>query len=121
MANNGFPGDDLQPPSSRAALRDARRSLVQGANASKEAAADQLIAAAERLRAEAVKTGDHTVINQAQQLSRSLERTAVYLHGHTLDQITDDATELVQSKPWQAVVIAFLVGIIFGRSFNRER
>ncbi|WP_119065249.1 hypothetical protein [Aggregatilinea lenta] len=116
MANDDFSGNGGQSH----ALRDARRSLAQGANASKEAAADQLISAAERLRVEAVKSGDRTVVNQAQQLSRGLERAALYLHGHTLDQITDDATELVQAKPWQAVVIAFLVGIIFGRSFNRE-
>jgi ElaB/YqjD/DUF883 family membrane-anchored ribosome-binding protein len=49
-----------------------------------------------------------------------MERAAVYLHGHTFDQITGDATQIVQAKPWQAVLIAFLVGIIFGRSFRSE-
>lgn len=101
-------------------LRDARRSVIQGAQSAKESAADQLIIAAERIRAEAFRTGEQDVIRQAQQLSRSLERAAVYLHSHTFDQITDDATLMVRSKPWQAVVIAFLVGIIFGRSFRGE-
>lgn len=80
-----------------------------------------MIVAAERIRAEAFRSGDEYAIRQAQQLSHSLERAAVYLHGHTVDQITDDATEMVQSKPWQAVLIAFLVGVIFGYSFRRGR
>jgi ElaB/YqjD/DUF883 family membrane-anchored ribosome-binding protein len=101
-------------------LRDARRSAVQGVYGIKDAAADQLIVAAERIRAEAFRSGDEMAIRQAQQLSRSLERSAVYLHGHTLDQITGDATLMVQSKPWQAVVIAFLVGVIFGRRLRRK-
>ncbi|RPJ01853.1 MAG: hypothetical protein EHM39_02715 [Chloroflexi bacterium] len=101
-------------------LRDARRSAVQRVYGIKDAAADQLIVAAERIRSEAFRSGDETAIQQAQQVSRSLERAAVYLHGHTLDQITDDATLMVQSKPWQAVVIAFLVGAIFGRRLRRR-
>jgi len=100
-------------------LRDAKRSVVQRAYATKEAAADQLIVAAEHIRAEAFRSSDEDAIRQAQQLARSLERAAVYLHGHTFDQMTGDATQIVQSKPWQAVVIAFLVGIIFGRNFRR--
>ncbi|MBN1681762.1 MAG: hypothetical protein JW966_15895 [Anaerolineae bacterium] len=102
-------------------LREARRTVMHSAYSTKEAAADQLIVTAERIRAEAFKSGDDAAIRQAQQLSRTLERAAVYLHSHTFDQMTGDATVLVQSKPWQAVVIAFLVGIIFGRSFRRSR
>ncbi len=119
MANSEFPPSTK--PRTPAAASDVRHTIVQRAHASKDAAADQLLAAAERIRAEALKTEDRTVYSQAQQLSRGLERAALYLHGHTLDQMTDDATELVQSKPWQAVLIAFLVGVIFGRSFARGR
>ncbi|NLX11008.1 MAG: hypothetical protein GXY36_15265 [Chloroflexi bacterium] len=104
---------------SRGPLYDARRSVLQGVYSTKEAAADQLIVAAERIRAEGVRSGDDDVLHQTQQMARTLERAADYLHSHTLDQMSDDATLLVQSKPWQAVVIAFLVGIIFGRSFRR--
>ncbi len=49
-----------------------------------------------------------------------MERAAVYLHSHTFDQMTGDAALMVRAKPWQAVVIAFLVGVIFGRSINRD-
>ncbi len=48
-----------------------------------------------------------------------MERAAVYLHSHTFDQMTGDATLIMRHKPWQAVMIAFLVGVIFGRSFQR--
>mgnify|MGYP000845672465 CR=1 FL=1 len=111
--DSALPGE--HPP-----LRDARRAVLQRVYATKETAADQLISAAERIRAEAFRSGDDFTIRQAQQLSRSLERAAVYLHGHTIDQITGDATQAVQSKPWQAVAIAFMVGVIFGRSFRRD-
>lgn len=102
-------------------LRDARRTAIQQVYAIKDSAADQLITAAERMRSEAYHSGDEVAIRQAQQLSRSLDRAAVYLHSHTLDQMTGDATLLVQSKPWQAVIIAFLVGVIFSRSFRNLR
>ena len=86
----------------------------------KDSAANQLITAAERIRAEGYRANDDVALRQAQQLSRNLERAAVYLHSHTFDQMTDDATSMVQTKPWQAVMIAFLVGAIFGRSFRRQ-
>ncbi len=105
----------------RSSLREARRSVMQRAYATKEAAADQLITAAERIRAEALRSGDEVALRQANQLARSLERAAVYLHGHTFDQMTGDATQMVQSKPWQAVIIAFLLGAVFGRSLRRGR
>lgn len=104
----------------RTPLRDARRTVVQRVYATKDSAADQLIVAADRIRSEAFHSGDEVAIRQAQQLSRSLERAAVYLHSHTLDQMTGDATVRVQAKPWQAVAIAFLVGAIFGRSFRQK-
>ncbi len=103
----------------RAPLREARRSVMQRAYTTKESAADQLIGTAERIRSDAFHSGDPEAIRQAQQLARTLERAAVYLHSHTFDQMTGDATLLVQSKPWQAVVIAFVVGIIFGRNLRR--
>jgi ElaB/YqjD/DUF883 family membrane-anchored ribosome-binding protein len=113
---------EIQGPATRprSPLRDARRTMMQQVYVTKESAADQLILAAERIRAEAFRTGDEIAIRQAQQLSRSLDRAAVYLHGHTFDQMTGDATQLVQSKPWQAVMIAFVLGIIFGRNFRRS-
>ena len=101
-------------------LRDARRAAIQRVYGMKDSAANQLITAAESIRAEAYRANDEVAMRQAQQLSRSLERAAVYLHSHTFDQLTDDATTMVQTKPWQAVVIAFLVGAIFGRSFRRQ-
>ena len=102
-------------------LREARRSVLQRAYATKESAADQLIIAAERIRSEALRSDDEVAIHQAGQLARSLERAAIYLHGHTFDQMTGDATLMVRSKPWQAVMIAFLVGVIFGRGLRRDR
>jgi len=111
---------DINAASHRTPLREARRTVMQTAYTTKEAAANQLIVAAERIRAEAYRSGDPDAIRQSKQLSRSLERAAVYLHSHTFDQMTGDATSIVQSKPWQAVLLAFVAGIIFGRTFRKD-
>lgn len=113
-------GFHAEPSRQRTPLRDARRTVIQRVYSTKDTAADQLIVAAERIRAEAFRSGDEVAMRQAQQLSRSLDRAAVYLHSHTLDQMTGDATLMVQAKPWQAVMIAFLLGVIFGRSFRQK-
>ncbi len=116
-----FMGENQEAGRPWPSLREARRSVLQRAHATKESAADQLIIAAERIRAEALRSDDEVAIRQAGQLARSLERAAVYLHGHTFDQMSGDATLMVRSKPWQAVMIAFLVGAIFGRGLRRDR
>lgn len=106
-------------PRASTPLREARRTVIKRAYTTKDVAADQLITSAERIRAEAYRSGDDVVIRQAQQLTSAMERAAVYLHSHTFDQMTGDATVMVRHRPWQAVMIAFLVGVIFGRSFQR--
>lgn len=105
----------------RTPLREARRNVIQRVYATKDSAATQLITAAEHIRAEGFRSGDEVAIRQAQQLSRSLERAAVYLDSHTLDQMGGDATLMVQAKPWQAVIIAFLLGAIFGHSLRQRK
>lgn len=102
---------------------EARRAMRESAYAVKESAANALLSAAENIRREAVNSGSEDVIRQAHQLSRGMEKAAVYLDSRTLDQIGEDATEVIKENPWQTLGITFLIGLIIGlimRSGRRD-
>ena len=80
----------------------------------KESASTSLLGAAESIRREAVKGGNDEMIRQAHKLARSMEKAAVYLDSHTFDQIGTDAAETVRENPWQALGIAFIIGLLIG-------
>jgi ElaB/YqjD/DUF883 family membrane-anchored ribosome-binding protein len=103
---------------------EARRAMRESAYTVKETASDQLLTAAESIRREALKGGNEEVIRQAHTLARSMEKAALYLDGHTFEQIGQDATEVVKENPWQSVGIVFffglLMGLLFGGGGNRD-
>ncbi len=60
-------------------------------------------------------------MRQAHQLARSMEKAAVYLDGHTFEQIGSDATDVVKANPWQSVGIVFILGLLLGLLFRGDR
>jgi ElaB/YqjD/DUF883 family membrane-anchored ribosome-binding protein len=100
---------------------EARRMMKENAYTVKEAASDSLLTAAENIRREALKSGNEEIVRQAHQLSRNMEKAALYLDGHTFEQIGHDATEVVKSNPWQSVGVVFLLGLVFGMLFGGNR
>ncbi|HLY28916.1 MAG TPA: DUF883 C-terminal domain-containing protein, partial [Aggregatilineales bacterium] len=84
----------------------------------KESAADSLLSAAENIRREALKSANDDLIRNAHTLSRSMEKAALYLDGHTFEQISDEATEVVRENVWQSVGIVFVVGLLIGLLMN---
>ncbi len=103
-------------------VSDASRSMRETAYTVKESASSSLLNAAEGIRREAVKGGNDEVVRQAHKLARSMEKAAVYLDSHTFDQIGTDAAETVRENPWQALSLAFIIGLILGllASSNRD-
>src|SRR5438876_639988 len=92
-------------------VSDASRNMREAAYGVKESASNSLLGAAESIRREAVKGGNDEVIRQAHKLARSMEKAAVYLDSHTFDQIGTDAAETVRENPWQALSLAFIIGL----------
>ncbi len=88
--------------------------MRDSAYTSKEKASDALLSAAETLRREAIKGGNDAMIRQSQQLARGMEKAALYLDSHTLDQMSADASEAVKENVWQSIGIAFIVGLLLG-------
>lgn len=99
-------------------VAEASRTMRESAYTVKDGAADSLLKAAENIRREAVKGGNDEVIRQAHRLARGMEKAAVYLDSHTFDQIGLEATETVKENPWQALGIAFIIGLIIGLLLN---
>ncbi len=102
-------------------VNDASRSMREAAYTVKESASGSLLTAAENIRREAVKGGNDEVVRQAHKLARSMEKAAVYLDSHTFEQIGSDAAETVRENPWQALGIAFIIGLIIGLLANSNR
>ncbi len=102
-------------------IHEIRRTMRQAAHNVKEAAANSLLSAAENIRLEAVKSGNSEAIQQAHQLARGMEKAAVYLDSHTLDQMGDDVAQSVSQNPWQWLAIVFVVGMLLGRMLGGGR
>ncbi len=109
--------ESLSAEASRASA-DLRRTLRSNANGAKEKASDSLIHAAEAIRAEAAKSDNDEVMRQAGSFARSMEKAALYLDSRTLEQLGEDAKEVVRENVWPtlgvAVGIGFLLGLLFG-------
>jgi ElaB/YqjD/DUF883 family membrane-anchored ribosome-binding protein len=102
-------------------VSDASRNMREAAYGVKESASNSLLNAAEGIRREAVKGGNDEVIRQAHKLARSMEKAAVYLDSHTFDQIGTDAAETVRENPWQALSLAFIIGLLLGMLAGNNR
>ncbi len=100
--------------------REIRRELRAKVDEAKDTMADHLLATAEQIRKQAMETGDDEVIRQASQMARSLEKAAVYLDSRTLEQIGEDATQVVRQNPWESILAAFGIGVFIGLLLRRR-
>ncbi len=103
------------------AMAEARRAMRENADTAKDKASDALLNAADTIRTEALKGGNDEMIRQAGQLSRGIEKAALYLDSHTLDQIGEEATEMVKQNMWQTLGLAALIGLLLGMILGGNR
>ncbi len=103
------------------AAADTRRAMRENAYTAKEKASDSLLTAAETLRREALKGSSDEMIRQSQQLARGMEKAALYLDSHTLDQMGEDASEVVRENVWQSIGIVFILGLLLGLLLGGSR
>ena len=109
---------DHATQSAQNTLAETRRAMVENASIAKEKASDALLNAAQVLRDEAEKTNNEELVRQAQHLATGIEKTALYLDSRTLDQMGEDAAEVVRDNPLQSIGIVFVFGLILGLIFG---
>jgi ElaB/YqjD/DUF883 family membrane-anchored ribosome-binding protein len=100
---------------------EVKREVYAKAEEIRKEAAKKLNAAAENIRKEVRENDvDAEAIAKADEIADHLEKTAQYLNDHSLEQMGQDATEVVQNNPWQAVLIAFVIGFIVAMLLRRR-
>jgi ElaB/YqjD/DUF883 family membrane-anchored ribosome-binding protein len=95
---------------------EVRREMYARAEEIRKEAAKKLNTAAETIREEVrgQEAVDAEAIARADEVAAQLEKTAHYLNDHTLEQMGEDATEVVVKNPWQAVIVALVIGLVMG-------
>lgn len=102
-------------------VNEIRREALEKADEIRKEAAKKLNAAAEAIRKEVRENDvDKDGIKKADEIATHLEKTATYLANNTLEEMGEDATELVTRNPWQAVLVALIIGVFIGMMFRRK-
>ena len=102
-------------------VNEVRREALARADEVRKEAAKKLNTAAETIRKEVREAdADSEAVARADDVARHLERTATYLSNNTIEQIGEDATEVVVENPWRAVLVALVVGFVFGMIMRRK-
>lgn len=96
-------------------VNDIKREVRTRAEDAKRDAAKQLNAVAARIRKE-VREDDSKAedIERADELARNLEKAAYYLNTRSLNEMGQEATQVVTRNPWRNLMVALIVGFILG-------
>ncbi len=116
MGNNGV-DDKVQDMAQDVSkeLREFGREVRKRADDVRKEAAKQLNTAATSIRREVREAKIEGETQQrADELAKGLEKAAHYLNSKSVDQMSGDATRVVQRYPMRAVIVTFVVGLLFG-------
>jgi ElaB/YqjD/DUF883 family membrane-anchored ribosome-binding protein len=102
-------------------VNEIRREAMERADEIRKEAARKLNIAAEAIRREVRENNvDTDGVEKADEIATHLEKTATYLANNTLEEMGQDATEVVTRNPWQAVLMALAIGFILGLMLRRK-
>ncbi|MBZ0300222.1 MAG: hypothetical protein K8J31_10790 [Anaerolineae bacterium] len=102
-------------------VNEVRREALEKADEIRKEAAKKLNTAAEAIRKEVRdKDADKEAVEKADEIATHLEKTATYLNNNTVEQMGEDATEVVVKNPWQSVMIALIIGVLIGLMLRRK-
>jgi ElaB/YqjD/DUF883 family membrane-anchored ribosome-binding protein len=100
---------------------EMRREVYARAEEIRKEAAKKLNVAAENIRKEMRENeADEEAIAKVDEIAGHLERTAQYLNDNSLEEMGKDATQAVQANPWQALLVAFIIGFVVGMLLRRR-
>jgi len=96
-------------------LREAGRELRQKANDLRKDLVGQLNKAAAALRQEVRdKSSDPSLHQSVDEAATGLEKAAVYLNNHSVEDMGVEAVRTVKQNPVPMVAIVFVLGLIVG-------
>lgn len=105
-----------------AELRELKRELRKRAEDVRKETVKQLNKAADTIRKEARESDvSGELKHTADDVAKGLEKAAHYLNSHTLDEMGEEATRVVQKNPIRAVVIALIVGLLLGMMLRGDK
>ena len=113
---NGTVAVEAEAEASAKPMADLGRQALKMAEQARKEAAKGLQKAADKVREE-VRSGDdqdEEAIERADQLAGGLERAAFYLKDTSVTEMGEQIEERVKAQPYQALLIALLVGVVFG-------
>lgn len=91
------------------------KSFNKQANIAREKLVEQLHEAEQRIRQEIDKNKlDEDARAQVDNALTRLNEVSVYLQKHTVEQIEEQATKVVQQNVWRNLIIAFIFGLVLG-------
>lgn len=100
---------------------EIRREVYARAEEIRKDAAKRLNEAAENIRKEMRENGvDEDAVAKVDEIAGHLEKTAQYLNDNTLEDMGKEATQIVQANPWQALLVAFVIGFIMAMLLRRR-
>lgn len=95
--------------------QEVQRQMRQRADDARKEVVRQLNTVADTIRREAREAGaSEDSIVSADDVARTVERAANYLNSRSVDDIGQDATQVVRDNPWRSVGIIFLLGLFVG-------
>lgn len=102
-------------------LDDIRDDLRERANKARLDVVKQLYNMAETIRKEVNESEDidEEAKQQADKFVTGLEKAATYLNQNTVDELGEDATDVVRRNPWKTMGIVFVVGLVIGLLLRR--
>lgn len=118
--NGAMPAEPMEKVSRTAA--ELGRQAMKWAEEARKESAKGLQKAADRLRQEARDNdSDEDTIRRVDLLANNLEKTAFYLKDRSVPEMEQQFEERVKQQPYQALLIAFVIGVVMGVLMPKPR
>jgi ElaB/YqjD/DUF883 family membrane-anchored ribosome-binding protein len=115
MAQNATRDAEKAAQEAQEKLEKFGKTLNKQANIAREKLAEQLHEAEQRIRQEIEKnTLDDDARAQVDNALSRLNEVSSYLQKHTVEQIEEQATQVVRENVWRNLIIAFIFGLVLG-------
>ncbi len=118
--NGSMPAEPMDKVNRTAA--ELGRQAMKWAEEARKESARGLQKAADRLRQEVRDNdSDEDTVRRVDVLASNLEKTAFYLKDKSVPEMEQQFEDRVKQQPYQALLIAFVIGVVMGVLFPRPR